>query len=254
MVHHSIRHLHLDLGPHTTFQLTKIFQTFPNLFELAIANVREEPLKHFKSSSSSSAAAYPIRQLTLRQYSNITFSEKLVQTLMRLNMQLENLVLIFHPPTQSSTKRLQTSSPLLRQFVESLSKRLESLKLVQVEDDLSRYSSWHTKSSTMAMNYEERNLLDQEKLSNSLPVIPPTTPTTGCSSALVNYSWSFNYSSTPISILPMALLSLRELHVQKPLITNLAQVLNNFPFLKALSVQVSYGSNWKGEICTDICS
>ncbi|CAL8111663.1 unnamed protein product [Orchesella dallaii] len=218
----SIVHLHLDLGPHVAFQLGKIFQVFPNLIELAIANVREETRRKFLKSGEGLAAQYPqvkLKRLTLRQYSSIGFHEKLVQTLMRLNMHLEKLVVIFHPPS----KALHSTSSLFRQFIESQGCSLKILKLEQVEDHLSLCISTDTSG-----NAQEQMMLS---------CVGPGKH---------DYYWDFNYTSPSISLLPMCLSNLQVLHVQKPLITNLAQVLHHFPSLKELSLRVCYGSNWKG--------
>lgn len=246
--HENIRFLQLDLGQNVTFQLSKIFHIFPCLIELVIANVRDEPLKHFKTlplaSTSSSSPSPPhhhysehhLKRLSVRQYSTASFSEKLLQTLMRLNMHLEKLELIFHPPPASSSSTstqsvdtLQTSRSLLRQFIESQDASLQSLKLIQVENDLC-----HSPSSSPATNNNFTRTTTGN--SNGSPVVAN------------NYYWNFNYSSPSysISLLPLSLSNLEVLHVQKPLISNLAQVLNHFPKLKELSLQVSYGSNWQG--------
>lgn len=99
-VHPNIRHLHLDIGQRARFQLSKVFHTFPNLVELNIANVTDEPRKNFTSVA-------PLKYLSIRQYSSLSFSEKLISTLAKLDLRLERLLLVFHPPLKGIMSKVR---------------------------------------------------------------------------------------------------------------------------------------------------
>lgn len=237
-VHKNLRYLHFDTGKDAQLQLSKILHAFPSLIELSVANLVDEPRKHFKCEHTSGLLS--LQSFTLRQYSNISFPEKLVHMLLKLNVCLENLMLIFHPPTQSLTKALPTTSALLRQFIESQQASLKSLKLIQVEDDVC--SSINSYCSKLDKNGATATKTTQEVFQQNICI-----PNVSVSSKGTDSRWSFNYAFPSISLFPVTLPNLEVLHVQKPLITNLALVLKHFPRLRQLSIQVSpNGSNWKG--------
>lgn len=238
-VHHSIRHLHFDIGQSGRLQMSKIFHTFPNLVELNVSNIVDEPRKNFKYQQQPDSSRHikcTLKYLSIRQYSNIGYSEKLVQTLMKLGMRLAKLVLIFPPPSLPSHKSLQVCSAPLKQFVEMQGSTLKSLKLIQVEDDLCSYNycEWdkNIRVTSITENITSKSGGDAKAVSRE--------------QVESKYWWNFNYSSPSFPLLPIHLPNLEVLHVQKPLITNLAQVLHHFPKLSMLSIHVSpNGAKWR---------